>query len=182
MNQPLKMPHPNPEFPTLDRATAINRVLNSLLDQIVHKLKTPFDGDDARCVAIASFALNEGGFVRPLSRNELYVLAAAIVTAETGRPMTYADVAELTDRHSNKRMVVTAIYDALDSLVKRKFLAFAGEFKRPDSDRVTRKSYRITDTGREAFRIALLNAYGLTQLDGSEAQDRVVEFQQRAAQ
>jgi DNA-binding PadR family transcriptional regulator len=72
-----------------------------------------------------------------------------------GWPLSYNDVLRLTDRFSGKAMNITMVYKTIERLMERNMLAPSEQV---DSGGKRSRTYTIHGSGREAFRLAVLNS------------------------
>ena len=131
--------------------TQIARVKASLKD-VLDLLNTDEPKNEDSMIALG---LSDDHFVEPLSRHEVSVLASALWTSlKQKRGLVYRDVLSLTRKYNGKAMNLTMIYKTIEKLIARGML-FEVEYQL-EGERS--KAYSITEFGRQAFKMAILNA------------------------
>lgn len=131
---------------------SLNRVMTLLYPAIATA-----DHDEA----MIELALSKTDFVDPLSKHEVVVLACGLYNEHLGISFDYNDVLELTTRFRGKAMNTTTVYNTLKNLSSRGLIEEKGREFDAKTERLS-KVFTITSVGREAFRLAIMNAHFLT--------------------
>lgn len=131
--------------------------------QVMELLK-PIGNNDAHDDAMIALTLAAERFRDPLSQNEVTVLACMLYQAHLSKTTDYSDVLNLTYQFrkdkGQKSMSTTTVYSVFRNLVDRGFIDDVGRNLDEETQRLSR-SFQINDSGKEAFRIAVLNAQRL---------------------
>lgn len=133
--------------------------MQEALEKVLNLLK-PMLRDGQHDEAMACLALSPSEFVEPLSKHEVQVLACALyVEAKEKRSISYADILCLTRQYGGREMNITMVYETIKRLSRadRQLIALSGSAIHAGSDRPS-KFYSITELGRAAFKMAILNA------------------------
>jgi hypothetical protein len=139
----------------MDTILAVEESLNKVLTLLKPMLQRGQHDE-----AMAALALSRSEFVEPLSKHEVQVLACALyISASTNRSFSYADILDLTLRYSGREMNITMVYETIKRLARtdRQLIEFSGLAIHPEGGRQS-KFYSITELGRAAFKMAILNA------------------------
>jgi DNA-binding PadR family transcriptional regulator len=137
----------------------VKHSLYNLLSLIPTSVHQPNHDD-----AMVQIGMSEDEFVDPLSRPEVQILACALWLEKHEKPLDYNEVVSLTARFSSRPMNVATLYKTIERLIGREMLrADASE----ENDGRMRR-YKITQHGKAAFRMAVLNA-GLLRTHGRSA-------------
>ena len=107
-------------------------------------------------------------FVDPLSNHEIIVLACALYMENLGRATDYNDVLDLTQRFSGRAMNTTMVYSTFRALTARGLVEERGRELDEATERLSR-TFAINASGKEAFRLAVVNANQLQEFKRSVA-------------
>jgi hypothetical protein len=118
--------------------------------------------------AMIALALAPSEFVNPLSKHEVAVLACSLYMEHLGRTVDYNDVLVLTQRFRGRAMNTTMVYNTFRDLQERGLLEEKGRILDERTERLSR-SFAINSAGKEAFRLAIVNAHHLEQTQGRAA-------------
>jgi len=126
------------------------------LDQVLELLPKSLIQNDEFDESFAAIGLSAKYYTEALTRHEVQVLACSVYQAKRGRNLTYGDILKLTSLFNDgQAMVVTMIYKTLEKLSDRGFLVKLDELDENDN---RSRVYQIQQSGKEAFRMAVLNS------------------------
>jgi hypothetical protein len=129
--------------------------LNLLLGLLRPTLQSSLHDD-----AMIALAISRANFVEPLSKHEVIVLGCILYMEHLGRTTDYNDVLALTDRFRGQALNTTMVYRTFRQLVARGLIDERGRELDESTERLSR-TFSINDYGKEAFRLAILNAHQL---------------------
>ncbi|ESY06766.1 hypothetical protein X753_10350 [Mesorhizobium sp. LNJC399B00] len=126
------------------------------LENSLGQIKQMLDRESVEDDAMVEFGFSNANFEEPLNRHDMKVLACELyVLKKFRRCMTPKDVMGLTYEFTGDPMNGASIYKTIDRLVGRgmiKNTGVVGEGKNLS------RMYGITEYGRRAFKMAILNA------------------------
>lgn len=138
--------------------------VRSSLEKVLCLLDRAADQSEDAMIALG---LSENCFTEPLNRHEVMVLASLLWVHKTqGRGGIYNDVLSLTRRINGKAMNLTMVYRTMERLLERNMLK---EINALEEIHGRSRTYRVNLHGRQAFRMAILNAESLKQNPSSVA-------------
>ncbi|WP_421594345.1 helix-turn-helix transcriptional regulator [Shinella sp. M27] len=102
--------------------------------------------------------VNGDYFVEPLGQHEVQALGCALYLQKRHKVLTYLAIHQITDQFAGKAMNTPMIYKSLNRLVARGLLIGDDQAQTESGEPLRTKAYRITESGKEAFRLAIMNA------------------------
>lgn len=134
--------------------TELAETLDRSLQSVLSLLSTS-DDDEANDEAMQQLGIAAHDFVEPLGKHEVQLLGCALYMEKRQQNLTYNHVLSITDKYSGKAMNLTMVYKTIDRLVARNLLS---EIENTDAKGNRSRSYRIHGSGRDIFRLAILNS------------------------
>ncbi|MGO8081545.1 hypothetical protein [Rhizobium leguminosarum] len=150
--------------PTEERHELEETVASSLRAML--SLLSPAITTDLHDEAMIKLGASADMFVEPLGKHEVQVLACALYMERQESPLGYSDILKLTDRFSGKAMNITMVYKSIERLIDRGFLC---QSEVVDKGGNRSRTYTIHGTGREAFRLAVMNSQLLAEASSHAA-------------
>ncbi len=132
----------------------LERAVASSMDALLGLLSSSV-GSNTDDEAMIELGATSDMFIEPLTKHEVQVLACALYMDKQMLPLAYGDILRLTDRFSGKAMNITMVYKTIERLVDRGLLAL-DESRDGGSNKF--RIYKIHGSGREAFKLAVLNS------------------------
>jgi len=110
--------------------------------------------------AMMALAFAPTDFQDPLSKHEVIVLACGLYMEHLGKAFDYNDVLALTQKFRGRAMNTTMVYNTFRDLQERRLIEERGRELDEKTERLS-LTFEINKFGREAFRLAILNAHHL---------------------
>jgi len=145
-----------PERRTRTREELERTVVDSMKSAL--SLIEPCLASDAYDDAMIHLGVNGDYFVESLGQHEVQTLGCALYMQKRGKALTYLAVHQITDQFAGKAMNTPMIYKSLNRLVARGLLIGDDQAQTEGGEALRTKAYRITDSGKAAFRLAIWNA------------------------
>ncbi|GHD07435.1 hypothetical protein ACFOEZ_03825 [Tianweitania populi] len=116
--------------------------------------------------AMIALGLYEDWFVEPLNRHEVHVLATSLYSERSGggAEISYSTVLQVTEQFNGRPMNLAMVYKTIERLMSKGLL---DEIINSAEGKAGRsRLYKINNFGRDAFKMAILNAETLKAAEG----------------